>query len=119
MVGKTCDKNCVRFFHEKDLVKNSHLGIELFKNKIFANQLIDLVLIFNSVNIITVLCPKNSLDAELLELKGRGLSNRELEIVNLRRQGFKNVEIEEHLHIAHSTLKTHINNIRKKIYNLD
>jgi ATP/maltotriose-dependent transcriptional regulator MalT len=54
-------------------------------------------------------------DAWLRRFSNRDLSNREQEVVRLGLQGLINSQITQKLGISRATLKTHLNNVYKKI----
>ena len=49
------------------------------------------------------------------KLKEYELSEREIEVLNLISQGFKNSEIADSLFVSQNTIKTHIKNIYVKL----
>ncbi|USN47535.1 MAG: helix-turn-helix transcriptional regulator [Pseudobdellovibrionaceae bacterium] len=65
---------------------------------------------------VIVLTPQDEiLEARLEALKSFLITPREFEISAMILKGFSNREIGEHLNIAPSTVKTHLNNIYRKI----
>lgn len=67
-------------------------------------------------NAATFILMQESEHAESLEnLRSLGLTNREVEIYDLLLAGLANSEIAESLFISKATLKTHLNNIYRKI----
>lgn len=72
-----------------------------------------LIFIFINIEILKILNRKRVLDnSELLNL---GLTNREIEVTYKILQGYNNLQIQNDLAIAKSTLKTHINKIFLKL----
>lgn len=114
--GTICHKDCYRLANENSLEPNSEQGIQSFRNVIVGNQDCDLALVFSENQIASILCPVGITDLEEQEsLLLRGFTHREIEIMQLRKRGFKNIEIEVQLNISQSTLKTHISHILRKI----
>lgn len=115
-IGKRCQDTCWRLTRPTSLGDESDVGIKAFKNKGFRENACDVAMVFQEDRITSFLCPLNEeAEKEKKMLKDRGLTNREIEIFQLRKRGFKNVEIELELGITRATLKTHIGHILKKI----
>lgn len=115
-IGKRCQDTCWRLTRTTSLGKESDVGIKAFKNKGFREHACDVAIVFQEDRITSFICPlTEEAEKEKEALKVRGLTNREIEIFQLRKRGFKNVEIELELGITRPTLKTHIGNILKKI----
>ncbi len=104
----TCEKNLGRPIGEE--------GIQFLSNNKVGNQFFD-VLFFNALPYrMVLLYPlKQKYDAWLKRFKEKELSRRETEIANLCLQGFTNSRILKRLSISKATLKTHLNNIYKKM----
>lgn len=93
-----------------------HEGMQLHKQKMIEGVSHDVMFIDDDQHLITMLYPlDHRLTEELKLLQGYGLSRRELEIGSLIIKSKTNAEIARQLHIASSTLKTHINNIYRKL----
>ena len=91
-------------------------GAQLFANKTIKNQYVDMVLLNNGENIVTLIYPVNDKHSKELEyFRDKGLSKREREIVEMVVRGMTNSEIVKTLEISKATLKTHLNNIYKKL----
>ncbi len=91
-------------------------GVHFFPNIKMGNQLFDVVFMGENQYRVNLLHPlRKTYDNWLKRFKGRGLSGREMEIVRLCLQGFTNAKITQKLFISKATLKTHLNNIYKKI----
>ena len=75
-----------------------------------------MVLLNDGENIITLVYPVTDKHSRELEyFKDKGLSKREYEIVEMVVRGMTNSEIVKNLTISKATLKTHLNNIYKKL----
>ncbi|MDZ4084242.1 MAG: helix-turn-helix transcriptional regulator [Bdellovibrionales bacterium] len=115
-IGKLCQDTCWRLTRSTSLGEENDVGIKAFKNKGFRENACDVAIVFQEDRITSFVCPLTAeAEKEKKTLKARGLTNREIEIFQLRKRGFKNVEIELELGITRATLKTHIGNILKKI----
>jgi ATP/maltotriose-dependent transcriptional regulator MalT len=63
-----------------------------------------------------VLSPlRKKFDTWLQRFKDRDLSRREMDVVKLAIQGLTNQKIADKLRVSKATLKTHLNNIYKKL----
>ena len=114
--GKSCPLSCV-LSCEKSLGRPlENDGIQFFSNNKVGNQFFD-VLVFNSLPYrMVLLYPlQQKYDAWLKRFKDKKLSRREMEIANYCIQGFTNSKIMEKIFISKATLKTHLNNIYKKM----
>lgn len=115
-IGKRCQDTCWRVTRSTALGTGREVGIKAFKNKGFRNNACDVAMVFQEDRITSFLCPlTEEAEREKQALQTRGLTNREIEIFQLRKRGFKNIEIEHELNISRATLKTHIGHILKKI----
>ncbi len=114
--GMDCPQTCV-VSCEKNLGRPlGEDGIQYFSNQKVGNQFFD-VLFFNAVPYrMVMLYPlQQKYDAWLKRFRNKDLTKRELEIANLCIQGFTNSRIVKRLSISKATLKTHLNNIYKKM----
>ena len=70
-------------------------------------------------NIITFLQPlKDKYEQALAYYQGKGLTRRETEVVSLTIRGVTNIDICQSLSISKATLRTHLNNIYRKLREL-
>jgi ATP/maltotriose-dependent transcriptional regulator MalT len=114
--GQICHRSCWRLAKENALIAHTNVGIQSHHNKMIESQICDLALVFSADKITSILCLLGLSDKEEKEFFiKKGFTNREIEILQLREKGFKNIEIEYQLNITHSTLKTHIGHILRKI----
>jgi DNA-binding CsgD family transcriptional regulator len=115
-IGKRCQDTCWRTTRPTSLGDESDVGIKAFKSKGFRENACDVAIVFQEDRVTSFICPlTEEAEKEKEALKVRGLTNREIEIFQLRKRGFKNVEIELELGITRATIKTHIGHIQKKI----
>jgi len=114
--GKECPQTCLLNCEKKEGGSVSGDGIKLFPNAKVGNQFFD-VLFFNALPYrMVLLYPlQKKYESWLKRFNGRKLSRRELEIAGLCLQGLTNSKIMERLFISKATLKTHLNNIYKKM----
>lgn len=129
----TQNKNCLKFCGKREsttcpsecltepransgLRKEKLQGIHLFVNSKYLGNLCDIAVISEPKLIWTFVSLKDpNCDKVSLEFRKKGLTKREAEIASLKLLGFTNTEISVRLFISKSTLKTHLNNIYKKI----
>lgn len=117
MLGEVCDKGCMLNF--KGTNSKYSEGMSLIKNSKVDEHFSDAVIINDNQSLVTIFYPleskHQSLKLEANELKEFGLTKAELEIIQLKLSGMMNSDITKKLFIAKSTLKTHLNNIYKKL----
>ncbi|MBI3534739.1 MAG: helix-turn-helix transcriptional regulator [Deltaproteobacteria bacterium] len=79
-------------------------------------QYFDVAIINNGENLMTVYYPlTKKYKRQLNYLQEKGLSKREMQIMAMVAKGATNSEIGTKLSISKATLKTHLNNIYKKL----
>lgn len=111
-----CKKNCMEKYVFNDLLPSRSEGAQLFSNKKINNSYWDIVLMNTGKELVTLLYPVgNKHEKELEFFKDKGLSKREFEIVERVVRGMTNSEIIKELGITKATLKTHLNNVYKKL----
>lgn len=112
MERKVCTKGCMTNYF---LIP----GMNLVKNTVLDNNTLDAVVINDGKTLTTLLYPKRKNEKERekegAKLLSYGLSKSELVIFLLVLEGKKNSIIIKELFISKSTLKTHLNNIYKKL----
>lgn len=114
--AEVCKKGCMELFICNDLCPARAEGAQLFSNQRVGDQFMDIVLLNNNEQIISMLYPVNAKHEREIEFfKDKGLSKREMQIVQMVVQGMTNSEIIKDLAISKATLKTHLNNIYKKL----
>jgi DNA-binding CsgD family transcriptional regulator len=118
MVGKACEKGCMKSY-DPSLSNIQNEGMTILKNSEVDGHSTDAVIINNTVSLITLIYPLKQkikkIEDQMLDLKKFGLTNSESDILAMKMKGMKNTEIAQKLFIAKVTLKTHLNNIYKKI----
>jgi hypothetical protein len=112
MGGEICTKGCMATY-------SPIIGMTLIKNSIINNETVDAVVINNGETLTTFLYAKTMNEEEKKKenekLLSFGLSKSELALFLLVVEGKKNSQIIKELFISKSTLKTHLNNIYKKL----
>ncbi len=112
MKGIICDKGCMASYSLTP-------GMTLIKNSQLDNGHVDAVVINDGRTLTTLLYPYAQNQDDLLKIKNEllsyGLSKSEVTIFLLVITGKKNRDIVKELFISKSTLKTHLNNIYKKL----
>lgn len=112
MEGQICNKGCMAQYATVP-------GMTLIKNSIVDNTLMDAVVINDGKTLTTLIYPHNTdqekLKSEREKLVKYGLSKSEIVIFLLVMAGKKNISIKNELFISKATLKTHLNNIYKKL----
>ncbi len=115
VVGTVCKTGCLEFYVES-VHKHLNIGTQFFTNQKMHGGMHDVLLINDGNFLTTVFYPHELDQSELLRsLTEFGLTERELEVLFLMIKGITNETIEKKLFIAKQTLKTHINNIYKKL----
>lgn len=114
--GELCPQACVctcEKMQERPLEEN---GIQLFKNMRLGKEFFD-ILFYSALpfRLVMFYPLKQKFEAWSKRLKEHDLSRREMEIAGLRLQGLNNSAISQKLAISKATLKTHLNNIYKKM----
>lgn len=114
--GKVCEMGCMADYARSRLGEIFDEGIRVKKNLKLDDGLIDAVIINDGEQITSFLYYKSrKLEAELAVFKQRKLSETETTIMEFVLQEYSNQTIAKKLHISISTLKTHLNNIYRKI----
>ena len=114
-VGHKCTKGCItKLTAESDEILNT--GYKLFRNTKVDNNNVDTIITNDGEKITTLLFKKEeNIQKQLNTLSQFHLSKSELGVIKKFLEGYSNIEIAEQLFISKSTLRTHLNNIYKKI----
>lgn len=116
--GEVCRQGCLSTFKKNNKADSFIEGltnIGLFQAR---NGIVEGLVINDNEHLTSVLYPAQKVCENIIEkFKARSLSETEMKVVIAKLEGWKNREIAEKLFISHATLKTHINNIYKKIPN--
>jgi len=115
-VGNKCTDGCMKLYQFETKENSLQEGINLFRNSEINGHALDVAMIFDGVNLTSLLYPlERKYGKEIEELKTFKLSPRETQVVEQLIRGKTNSEIAKSLFISTVTLKTHLNNIYKKL----
>jgi ribosomal protein L25 (general stress protein Ctc) len=118
MLGKVCDFGCMKDY-QTNQPRSFSDGMTLMKNAENHLGKSDTVVINDGETITTIIYPKlnqaENINLDLKELENCNLTKSENYILELILSGKRNKEICKILFISEATLKTHLNNIYKKI----
>lgn len=110
--GSICNEGCMRQYRARQ-----NEGVELQNAlPLFDKDVCDAVILNDGDHITTLLVPLMRKSTGLMEkLEAKGLTSRESEILGLALDRLTNAQIADRLSISRATVKTHLNNIYKKI----
>lgn len=114
-IGHKCAKGCItKLKTESGEILNA--GYKLYRNTQVDNNNVDTIITNDGEKITTLLFKKEEdIQKQLNTLAKYNLSKSEIGVMKKFLEGYSNFEIAEHLFISKSTLRTHLNNIYKKI----
>ncbi len=117
--GEVCEKACMNLYHQVEECSAVSEGLKLFKAVELDQHKVDALIVNDGERITTLLYPLDE-DQEKFKkqeafFKEKGLTKSELRIMQMVMQGMTNAAIAEKLYISKATLKTHLNNIYKKL----
>ena len=119
MMGQVCSKGCMKFYQHLDECASLAQGMVHYKNADIESHKVDAVVVNDGVHITTFFYPleEDELIAKKREdyFREKGLTKSEMRVMELILQGMSNAQIAEQLYISKATLKTHINNVYKKL----
>lgn len=111
-----CGKGCMLLYKITASCPEMDEGAQLFADQAIHGGFFDVVIMNSGKNLLTLLYPLASkYERELEFLKHQNLSDREREILCYSMRGITNQEIGKKLFISKATVKTHLNNIYKKL----
>ena len=115
-LGKKCERGCMALYAKDDALQWRDRGTRLYKNSHIHGGFFDVTLMFGGDNIISFLQPlKDKYEQALAHYQDKGLTRRETEVVSLTIRGDTNIDICRTLSISKATLRTHLNNIYRKL----
>lgn len=119
MLNQQCQRACAEIYPMTAECPTLTEGMRFYKGINIENRRVD-ALMFNDGQTITTLIhsPADEQDKQKQQiafLKEKGLTESEIRIMKMVVQGFTNSNIAEELFISKATLKTHLNNIYKKL----
>jgi DNA-binding CsgD family transcriptional regulator len=115
--GQPCSKGCMGYFSKETATNKDRNGFHFFEKRNIEGKNFDIAILKKPGVIASYLHPSqdNSENSKAL-IEKENLTKREREILSLKLEhGLTIKEICEKLFISRATLKTHINNINKKI----
>lgn len=114
--GKKCEDGCMKGFRRAKVDADFEKGI-VFLNQIDSDgKKIDAVVVNDGRSILTVFLECEKSKSKLIaKLERYGLTDSEKKILNLVMMGFSNRKISGDFCVSLQTIRTHLNNIYKKI----
>lgn len=117
--GSVCKDGCMKFYNASNSGEREFLdsvSMRIHKDVHGDRGSCDVVVIHSQDRIISILYPRERLvEADLLLFKRYGLTDAERTILLMVLDEIPNSEIAKRLFISLSTVKTHINNLYKKL----
>ena len=115
--GQVCEAGCTSYFKQLNPSRKLRQGFHYFEGKEISGKQFDIVMIKNKNSTISCLRPVASEgDQAGATPVPEGLTTRETEIFKLRTtQRISVTEIAKKLNVSRATVRTHINNINKKL----
>ncbi len=114
--NKVCDIGCMELYTKDNSQQWQEWGSRVYKNSFVHNVYYDITLFCSDEYLITFLQPlKEKYEQALNYYKNMSLTKREIQVLSCLVQGKSNLAIVAELSISKSTLKTHLNNIYRKI----
>lgn len=119
MVGQTCSKTCMTLYKKIEECSAISEGMKLFKATEIEGHKVDALIVNDGMQITTLLYPLDESEQKFQKQEAyfqeRGLTKSEIRIMQMVLQGMTNAAIAQKLFISKATLKTHLNNIYKKL----
>ncbi|KYG65133.1 helix-turn-helix transcriptional regulator [Bdellovibrio bacteriovorus] len=119
MAGQICNKTCNALCKKIDECAAVSPGMHLFKDHEIDGQKVDITIVNDGERIMTFMyLLENQQESKLKQeafFREKGLTKSELRIMSMVLDGHTNAAIAEKLFISKATLKTHLNNIYKKL----
>ncbi len=117
--GEICDKGCMQLYARDSSHQWKRWGSRVYKNEQIHGEFFDVVLLCSDKHVITFLQPlKEKYDMALAHYESKGLTRRETEVVSMTIRGISNADICRRLTISRATLRTHLNNVYRKLREL-
>lgn len=119
MTGQVCDKTCMKLYKTIEECSAISEGMKLFKATDIEGHKVDALIVNDGDKITTMLYPLDESEEKFQKqeayFREKGLTKSEIRIMQMVLQGMTNANIAEKLFISKATLKTHLNNIYKKL----
>jgi DNA-binding CsgD family transcriptional regulator len=115
-VGKKCEKGCMLHYKNSSVDAAFDRGFKLLKNLDSDGHSLDAVMFNDGQKLTTLFYDKAEVLKNQMEfIKRFSLSKAELSVIEKFLAGYKSREIADQLFISKATLRTHLNNIYKKL----
>lgn len=115
-LSRVCVEGCMELYARDKDQQWKNWGSRVYKSSSIQGNLYDVTLLCSMERIITFLQPlMEKYEMALAYFSEKGLTSRETEIISLTIKGTTNTEICNYLAITRSTLRTHLNNIYRKV----
>lgn len=115
-LGQKCEKGCILKLNAENADQMPQYGFRLYRNMPIDNQIVDCIIAQDGEKIITLFLNSQEFILNQLNLlKKYSLSVSEITIIKKFLEGYANSQIAAQLFISKSTLRTHLNNIYKKL----
>lgn len=115
-LGQKCGKGCIAKLKADNSNQVFKSGFKLYRNLTIDSDNVESVIAQDGEKIITLLMNSRGIIQQQLDLiKKFNLSGAEMNILKKFLEGSSNSEIAKELFISKSTLRTHLNNIYKKL----
>ncbi|AHZ84695.1 helix-turn-helix transcriptional regulator [Bdellovibrio bacteriovorus] len=119
MLGEQCTKTCMTLYKKIEECSAISEGMKLFKATEIEGHKVDALIVNDGDKITTMLYPLDESEEKFQKqevyFREKGLTKSEIRIMQMVLQGMTNANIAEKLFISKATLKTHLNNIYKKL----
>ncbi|SFD11554.1 helix-turn-helix domain-containing protein [Pseudoalteromonas denitrificans] len=114
--GEVCNDGCMQIYNSDTNQQWNNWGNRTYPNCYLHNDYYDVTLLCSEQNITTILQPlKQKLLDAIAYYNSMGLSKREMQVISKVITDLTNDEICEQLFISKATLRSHLNNIYKKV----
>ena len=115
-LGNKCDFGCGIHIAASEAGRDIDLGVRTFRNIMPEGMRINVALINDGTNITSLLFDVTDLvKKQIAQVEKYNLSKTEIKVLELYLQGYTNAETAKKLFICRTTLRTHLNNIYKKL----
>jgi len=114
--NSTCTIGCMELYENDDTQQWKENGSCVYKNTYVHDEFYDITVLVSDEQLITFLQPLQVNHQQALAFyTDKGLSDKELKVITHVIQNHSNENICQLLNISKATLKTHLNNIYRKI----
>jgi DNA-binding CsgD family transcriptional regulator len=114
LVGQVCNKGCMKDYLSSK-ASDSESSVQYLGRLKVDGRVCDSTVIDDGENITTIFRPLETIDKFMSSFNSFPLSKREREVALKMADGKTNSEIAKELYVSLMTVKTHINNIYKKL----